>query len=53
MITTDLRLSGLAAELDAGLIARREFLRQSAVITGGTAAGLSVLRGMNVTRAMP
>ena len=46
MITTDPRLSGLAAELDAGLIARREFLRKSAVLTGGTAAGLAVLRGM-------
>jgi len=46
MITTDARLKGLAAELDAGLIARREFLRKSATITGGTAVGLSVLRGM-------
>ena len=46
MITTDARLRGLAAELDAGLIARREFLRKSAVLTGGTAAGLAVLRGM-------
>jgi multiple sugar transport system substrate-binding protein len=45
MIRTDPRLNGLAAELDAGLIARREFLRKSAVITGGTVAGLSVLRG--------
>jgi len=46
MIMTDGRLKGLAAELDAGLIARREFLRTSAVLTGGTAAGLAVLRGM-------
>jgi multiple sugar transport system substrate-binding protein len=46
MIRTDPRLNGLAAELDAGLIARREFLRKSAVITGGTAAGLAVLCGM-------
>ena len=46
MITTDARLSGLAAELDGGLIARREFLRKSAVLTGGTAAGLAALRGM-------
>jgi multiple sugar transport system substrate-binding protein len=43
---TDARLKGLAAELEAGLIARREFLRKSAVLTGGTAAGLAVLRGM-------
>ena len=43
---TDARLKGLAAELDAGLIARRDFLRKSAVLTGGTAAGLAVLRGM-------
>jgi ABC-type glycerol-3-phosphate transport system substrate-binding protein len=28
------------------MIARREFLRKSAIITGGTAAGLAVLRGM-------
>jgi len=46
MIATDARLKGLAAELDAGLIARREFLRKSAVLTGGTAAGLAVLHGM-------
>jgi multiple sugar transport system substrate-binding protein len=46
MIRTDPRLNGLAAELDAGLIARREFLRKSAVLTGGTAAGLAVLGGM-------
>jgi hypothetical protein len=45
MITTDARLTGLAAELDAGLIARRELLRKSAGLTGGTAAGLAVLRG--------
>lgn len=37
------RLRNLAAELDAGLIGRREFLRQAAVISG-TAAGLHVLR---------
>jgi len=45
-MTTDPRLRGIAAELDAGLIARREFLRKSAILTGGTAAGLAVLRGM-------
>jgi multiple sugar transport system substrate-binding protein len=43
---TDARLKTLAAELDGGLIARREFLRKSAVLTGGTAAGLAVLRSM-------
>jgi len=42
----DRRLSKLAEDLDAGLIARREFLRKAAVITGGTAAGLEVLRSM-------
>ena len=42
----DNRLQHLAEQLDAGLIARREFLRKSAVITGGTAAGLHVLRKM-------
>ena len=42
----DTRLKSLAEQLDAGVIARREFLRQAAVITGGTAAGLHVLRPM-------
>ncbi len=42
----DGRLSDLAARLDAGLIARREFIRKAAVITGGAAAGLKVLEGM-------
>ena len=42
----DSRLKDLAEKLDAGLIARREFLRNAAVITGGTAAGLQALKGM-------
>jgi len=42
----DNRLKNLAEQLDAGLIARREFLRKAAVITGGTAAGLHALRQM-------
>jgi multiple sugar transport system substrate-binding protein len=42
----DRRISNLADQLAAGLIARREFLRKAAVITGGTAAGLTVLRRM-------
>ena len=42
----DHRLRHLADQLDAGLIARREFLRKAAVITGGTAAGLAVLGKM-------
>jgi ABC-type glycerol-3-phosphate transport system substrate-binding protein len=42
----DSRLQGLAEQLDAGLIARREFLRKAAVVTGGTAAGLAALRSM-------
>ena len=40
------RLKDLAERLDAGLIGRREFLRKSVAITGGTAAGLTVLRRM-------
>src|SRR6266540_7047787 len=40
------RLKDLAEQLDAGLIARREFLRKAAVITGGTAAGLGMLGKM-------
>jgi ABC-type glycerol-3-phosphate transport system substrate-binding protein len=42
----DSRLEDLAERLDAGLIARREFLRKAAVVTGGTAAGLKALEGM-------
>jgi len=42
----DSRLTSLAEKLDAHLIARREFLRKAAVITGGTAAGLKVLESM-------
>ncbi len=47
----DTRLKNLAEQLDAGLIARREFLRKAAVITGGTAAGLHALRGMAPAQA--
>jgi ABC-type glycerol-3-phosphate transport system substrate-binding protein len=42
----DRRLQRLAEQLDAGVIARRQFLREAAVITGGTAAGLQVLTKM-------
>src|SRR5436189_1231900 len=42
----DSRLKDLAERLEAGLIARREFLRKAAVVTGGTAAGLKALEGM-------
>jgi len=42
----DNRLRDVAARLDAGLIARREFLREAAIITGGTAAGLHALSAM-------
>ena len=42
----DSRLNDLAAQLDAGLVGRREFLRKAAVVTGGTAAGLKVLESM-------
>ena len=42
----DRRLRVLADELAAHLISRREFLRQAAIITGGTAAGTHVLRSM-------
>jgi multiple sugar transport system substrate-binding protein len=42
----DRRLRSLAEQLDAGLIARREFVRKAAVITGGTAAGLGALSSM-------
>jgi multiple sugar transport system substrate-binding protein len=42
----DRRISDLADQLAAGRIGRREFLRKAAVVTGGTAAGLGVLRSM-------
>ena len=42
----DSRLKDLAEKLDAGLMARREFLRKAAVVTGGTAVGLKALEGM-------
>ena len=42
----DSRLSRLAEQLAAHDISRREFLRRSAVITGGTAAGLHVINRM-------
>jgi len=43
---TDARLRSLAEQLDGGMIPRRQFLRKSVILTGGTAAGLAVLRGM-------
>ena len=36
----------LAEQLDANEISRREFVRKTAVITGGTAVGLSVMNRM-------
>jgi multiple sugar transport system substrate-binding protein len=42
----DRRLKKLSEQLAGGAIARREFLRRSAVITGGTAAGLQALHRM-------
>src|SRR5262245_9561082 len=42
----DHRLRQLAEQVEAGVIARREFLRRAAVITGGTTAGLHALGRM-------
>jgi len=42
----DRRIRQLAELLDANQISRREFVRRAAVITGGTAVGLSVLNRM-------
>ena len=50
---TDPRLRKAAEALDAGLIARREFLRRAAVVTGGTAVGLDVLKSMASAQAKP
>jgi ABC-type glycerol-3-phosphate transport system substrate-binding protein len=42
----DRRIRQLAEQLDANQISRREFLRRTALITGGTAVGLQVLGRM-------
>jgi ABC-type glycerol-3-phosphate transport system substrate-binding protein len=42
----DRRIRQLAELLDANQISRREFVRRAAVITGGTAVGLSVMNKM-------
>jgi multiple sugar transport system substrate-binding protein len=42
----DRRIRHLAEQLDAHQISRREFVRRTAVITGGTAVGLSVMNRM-------
>jgi TRAP-type mannitol/chloroaromatic compound transport system substrate-binding protein len=42
----DRRVRSLAEQLDAGVIARREFLRKTALITGSAAVGTGVLRRM-------
>jgi transcription elongation GreA/GreB family factor len=39
----DRRIRQLAEQLDANQISRREFVRRAAVVTGGTAVGLSVM----------
>jgi multiple sugar transport system substrate-binding protein len=49
----DARLRSDAEKLDAGRIARREFLRRAAVVTGGTAAGLQALRSMASAQTKP
>jgi ABC-type glycerol-3-phosphate transport system substrate-binding protein len=49
----DKRIDGLAEQLDAGVISRREFLRRAAAITGGTAVGLQVLGRMAHAQSRP
>jgi multiple sugar transport system substrate-binding protein len=49
----DSRLRVLAEQLAGGVIARREFLRSAAIITGGTAAGLHVLGKMASAQGKP
>jgi multiple sugar transport system substrate-binding protein len=49
----DARLRSDAEKLDAGRIARREFLRRAAVVTGGAATGLQALRSMASAQAKP
>ncbi|HET7340626.1 MAG TPA: extracellular solute-binding protein [Methylomirabilota bacterium] len=49
----DSRLRALTEQLEAHLISRREFVRRAAVVTGGTAAGLHVLRSMAGAQGKP
>ena len=49
----DKRIRGLAEQLDAGMISRREFLRRVAAITGGTAVGMQVLGQMAHAQGRP
>src|SRR6266849_5007238 len=49
----DQRLRGLAEQLDAGVMSRREFVRRATMVTGGTAAGLHVLRRMADAQTKP
>jgi ABC-type glycerol-3-phosphate transport system substrate-binding protein len=49
----DRRLRRLAEQLEANLIARREFLRGAAVLTGSAAAGQAVLRRMASAQSRP
>jgi len=49
----DSRLRGLAEQVAANEISRRQFLRQAAIITGGTAAGTHVLRSMASAQGKP
>src|ERR1051326_2328352 len=43
---TDPRLLSLAEQVEAQQISRREFVRQAAIVTGSTAAGLHTLSSM-------
>src|SRR5882672_12117063 len=49
----DHRIHGLAERLEAGQMSRREFMRRTTMVTGGTAAGLHVLRSMASAQARP
>src|SRR5438876_1368359 len=49
----DQGIRGLAEQVDAGLMSRREFVRRSTIVTGGTAAGLHALRSMAGAQARP
>src|SRR5882672_6182262 len=49
----DHRIHGLAERLEAGVMSRREFMRRTTIITGGTAAGLHALRSMAGAQARP
>ena len=49
----DRRITSLTEQVEAHQISRREFVRQTAIVTGSTAAGLHALRSMAGAQGKP